>query len=191
MKKTTLPPLPTEKRAADTVASVATLTAADVAAMTGPALVYAYNVLNSAVPVKRFATPADGRKRLLASIAKVRGAAPKVGIDGIIEKQSRGTLEKTAEGRYKELKKSDALNAKRLAALNGEKAASKTAAAKKAGGKATIAGRCRELLAAGKSNETIWPVIKAEFGLPESKNTYPAYYRRKEAAKGNVYQVKS
>jgi hypothetical protein len=116
MKRTTLPALPSEARAL-TAASVATLTAADAANMSGPVLVATFNALTGE-NVKRFATPADGRKRLLAALQKARGAAPKAGVDGVVKNQRdlMKTPKETAA-----LQRATAKD-KRLATLNGEKA---------------------------------------------------------------------
>lgn len=60
-------------------------------------------------------------------------------------------------------------------------------ATEKGGGRKTVAGAVRGLVAEGKTNKEIWASIQREFGLPEKAQYYPAWYRNqalKRARKG-------
>jgi hypothetical protein len=49
----------------------------------------------------------------------------------------------------------------------------------------SVAGRIRQLLSAGKDDETTWSTVKAEFGLPEQGRTQIARVRRQLAGASN------
>lgn len=169
-----------------TVENILTLVVADLAAMSGPALATAYNLLSPEKPVARFATSEDGRKRLALKI-EARKLAEKLAA-GETAEVAKAKVTKKGEEQVAAIVASGEEMDKRLAKLNGIKTPVAASKAKPAG-KPTIAGRCRELLAKGGRNEDIWAIIQPEFKLPDSKSTYPAYYRRKEAAKGKVYKA--
>ena len=42
----------------------------------------------------------------------------------------------------------------------------------------SVSGRMRELIRAGKTNAVVWELCQKEFDLPDSKKSYPAWYRR-------------
>lgn len=48
----------------------------------------------------------------------------------------------------------------------------------------SVSSVARALLAAGKTNEQVWAVIKAEFKLDDGKKGYPAWYRAEMLRKG-------
>lgn len=54
------------------------------------------------------------------------------------------------------------------------------------GSKPTVAGRCQELVLAGKTNAEIWALVQAEFDLDDSKKSYPGWYRNHMKRKGLI-----
>jgi hypothetical protein len=100
-----------------TVENVMTLIAADLAAMSGPSLVTAYNLLSPEKPVTRFATPEDGRKRLALKI-EARKLAAKLAAGETAEEAKAKVTAKGKEQVAAVLASGEKMD-KRLAKLNG------------------------------------------------------------------------
>lgn len=58
--------------------------------------------------------------------------------------------------------------------------------APRANGGASVASVARDLVVAGKTNEEIFAVLAKDFNLPESKRSYPAWYRNSCVKKGLI-----
>ncbi len=55
--------------------------------------------------------------------------------------------------------------------------------------KPSVAARVRELSAAGRTNAEVWDVVRAEFGMPDSKRWHVAWYvadARRRAARARA-----
>jgi len=102
-----------------TVANVMTLIAADLAAMSGPALASAYNLLSPEKPVTRFATPEDGRKRLALKI-EARKLATALAAGETAESAKAKVVAKGKEQVAAIIASGEVMD-KRLAKLNGLK----------------------------------------------------------------------
>ena len=50
----------------------------------------------------------------------------------------------------------------------------------------TVSTVARELIVAGKTNVEVWAIIQKEFGLDDSKKSYPAWYRSDCKRKGLI-----
>src|SRR5574337_404406 len=51
----------------------------------------------------------------------------------------------------------------------------------------SCASVAREMILSGKTNAEVWPVIKAQFNLDDSKKHYPAWYRCELRRAGKVH----
>ena len=171
-----------------TEASILTLVAADLAAMSGKALADAYNIISPEKPVNRFATPEDGRKRLALKI-EARKLVARLAAGETAETAKAKVVAK-GKAQVEALVASGAEMDKRLAKLNGLQTPPAPKAKKE--GKPTIAGRCRELFTKGGGNDDVWQVVRAEFKLPDSKKWFVAWYRADEKRKAAraAYKVK-
>lgn len=52
--------------------------------------------------------------------------------------------------------------------------------------KVTVASRCRELILAGKDNEEIFKIVKKQFDMPDTKKSWPGWYRNEMRRKGLI-----
>ena len=52
--------------------------------------------------------------------------------------------------------------------------------------KRTVSSVCRTLIAEGKTNEEVWETVRLLFDLPDSKKSYPAWYRADMKKKGLI-----
>jgi len=110
---------------------------------------------------------------------------------GIDKKEYSYFIEKMSDGRFAcqvakaqlslAAPKSESSIQKLAKATTGKPmvAASHTAVANKMPGtkRVSVASTARELIAAGKTNDEVWVMLKRQFNLDDSKKGYPGWYR--------------
>jgi hypothetical protein len=180
-----------------TLAQAAAMPLSQIELLAPKALVEVHNLLAPAAKVpetKRFATRVDGIKRVNRLAEAVRAAAPKVVeapapiVAAPAKVNGHGSVAEVAKAAAK---KATADATARIAAASKAKAVTEPSPAPVVGRPAkikapTVASRCRELFAAGKTNEETWAVVKSEFSMADSKKWHVAWHRadgKRKAAK--------
>lgn len=184
-------------------------TDAELAALTGPALLALHNELAARcgkVATKRFPTRTDGVRRTAAMAKQLRELIPDRTVAATVvhnepvnptdvmldEPPADAALRAVAGGGalrvVKDLKaaRKQAISAGAAAQVKTQIDIQKTISARvNAKAKTSVAQRCRELCPA-HDNAAVFAILQAEFGLDDGKKWYPAWYRRHEARKTNA-----
>ena len=180
-----------------TLAQAAAMPLSQIELLTPKALVEVHNLLAPAAKVletKRFATRADGIKRVDRLAEAVRAVAPKTVKVDVAKQVTPPPAPIVAPAKVNgnhAIAPLAAADAKKALTAAKAKAVTEPSPAPVVGKPVktkspSVASRCRELFAAGKTNEETWAVVRVEFAMADSKKWHVAWHRadgKRKAAK--------